>query len=329
MKKSFFTFTTKTSTLCPPFWKNVQYINPLPPPESKKTNYQFQGPFTICTVFVSLKQTNANEKLCQIGVPLMKLFFCGTPQPPISSASCRLGAIAPEVMEGSRGGLVFGKTPMPEKRRHWVGVYRRYRYSVSAVRVAEGFFHLFFFQRGRIGRFYPFSATEFQFGTRIRGRAVVRFVFFETMLNLKTTRSTSAQHENGRRKSAVAANEKYALKTPPTAPPKSDVKGPESYGPHIRRTEAHPRSKIAYPVKKKSPAENCCFSVARRRCRSVSPPLPRTDVAILTQTAKVQTLRPENSAKCKKLLKCNGYPNKVRGVRLPFRISSLADCSPV
>ncbi|XKL61249.1 hypothetical protein PGB90_008306 [Kerria lacca] len=72
-----------------------------------------------------------------------------------------------------------------------------------------------------------------------------------------------------------------------------------------------PKSKTFSIKNKKSTTENCCFSMARRRCRSVSPSPSLTDISKIMQTVKLQTLRPENSAKCKKLLRCNGYPIKV------------------
>lgn len=76
--------------------------------------------------------------------------------------------------------------------------------------------------------------------------------------------------------------------------------------------------------KKKLPVtpemENCCFPVAAitttttttQRCRSSTPPPPANRRShVKTKTSKLQTLRPEDSAKCKKILKYNGYTNKV------------------
>lgn len=88
---------------------------------------------------------------------------------------------------------------------------------------------------------------------------------------------------------------------------KSDGKN-ENFGISLKKVDNHRKT---FGFKKKSASENCCFSITRR-CRSVSPSPPSTDISTITQTAKLQTLRPENLTRCKKLLRCSGYPNKVR-----------------
>lgn len=79
---------------------------------------------------------------------------------------------------------------------------------------------------------------------------------------------------------------------------------------NTRKLESTAHKSKTFTVKKKSPADNCCFTINRRRCRSVSPP-PITDISAITTNPNLQTLRLDNSTKCRKLLRCNGYPNKV------------------
>lgn len=182
-------------------------------------------------------------------------------------------------------------------RRHWVGVW-----SLSLQRL-DAIVCCFFFFAFQL-KFYQVSVPF----ANVHGFVVWHFGSKKIMLNVKTKSSTIYDEDESYKSVLITNKEKYFIKPLST---KSDGKNDiyVNFG-------AGNKSKIlAEALKKKSNSENCCFPIARRRCRSESPPPPLlTDISTITQTAKLRTSRPENSAKCKKLLKCNGYSNKVSGV---------------
>ena len=111
------------------------------------------------------------------------------------------------------------------------------------------------------------------------------------------------------RASMITLNEKYSMRKPQIQC-KTDSKNGDSFSVNLWKADGQKKTCSA---KKKLHTDNCCFSMTRRRCRSASPSPPvLTDVpAKISQTTKTQTLRMENLTRCKKLLRCNGYPNKV------------------
>lgn len=137
------------------------------------------------------------------------------------------------------------------------------------------------------------------------------------MLNVKTKSSAIYDEDQSYRSTLLTNKEKYFIKPLSTKlDSKTDIHA--NFGVPIK-AEGNKSKTFAEALKKKSNSENCCFPIARRRCRSESPPPPLlTDISTITQTAKSRSSRPENSAKCKKLLKCNGYSNKVSGFLINF-----------
>lgn len=133
------------------------------------------------------------------------------------------------------------------------------------------------------------------------------------MLNFKAKSTLDDDYNSNSIKAVISSNDKYNLLSKKVLQVKPD-NGKIDYCINTKKLESNHKTK-SFAVKKKSPADNCCFSMTRRRCRSVSPPPPFTDISTisnnLTQTAKIQTLRLESSIDCRKILRCNGYPNKV------------------
>ncbi|XP_065218690.1 uncharacterized protein LOC135844415 [Planococcus citri] len=136
------------------------------------------------------------------------------------------------------------------------------------------------------------------------------------MLNFKAKSALDDDYNSNTIKNIVISSDKYSLlnNTTKKALLKSDC-NKDAYC--VNRKLESNKTITKFAVKKKSPTDNCCFSMTRRRCRSVSPPPPPifTEISTISNnfapSAKIQTLRLESSIKCKKLLRCNGYPNKV------------------
>ena len=130
------------------------------------------------------------------------------------------------------------------------------------------------------------------------------------MLNSATKLSIN-EDNIGYKSSIITNNETYLMKKPQIQC-KSETKNADIYS-TVNLWKIENPKKTSTAIKKKSPAENCCFSMARRRCRSASPSPPvTTDVyAKIPPTIRTQTMRTENLTRCKKLLRCNGCPNKV------------------
>lgn len=140
------------------------------------------------------------------------------------------------------------------------------------------------------------------------------------MLNPKT-KLTNNEHA-GYKDSIITNNEKYLMKKPQIIRCKAELKNAETFSVNLWKAEN--QKKTITTVKKISPAENCCFSMTRRRCRSASPPAASDVFAKIPPTTKMQTLRAENLTRCKKLLRCNGYPNKVSFFILLIQWKSLS-----
>lgn len=189
-------------------------------------------------------------------------------------------------------------------RRHWVGVW-----SLSLQRLDATL--LFFF---------CFSVEIYQVSVpsaNVHGFVVLQFGFKKIMLNVKTKSSTRYDEDESYKSVLITNKEKYFVKP-------SSIKCDGKNDVYANFGAANKSKILAEALKKKSHSENCCFPIARRRCRSESPPPPLlTDISTITQTAKLRASRPENSAKCKKLLKCNGYSNKVSEILIFVFISKF------